>query len=887
MYKVYRKIILACLLLIVAGTVCGQRVTQTINDGWKFSLFEGDAFDADFDVSGWTDVSIPHTWNAKDAEDEIPGYFRGKGWYRKAVIVEELIAGQRVYLCFEGANQETNVFVNGKLVGNHKGGYSAFTFDVTDYVHTGCNLVAVSVDNSYNPDIAPLSADFTFFGGLYRDVYLVYTSPVQLSTTHYASSGVYLKTVGITDAQAEVCAKTFLSNALKSNQALILETEILDADGNRVALSAKKVNVKAGEKNVAFEALMTIAQPKRWDVDSPYLYKVYSRLKNKKGEVLDCVVNPLGIREYHFDAEKGFFLNGKYRKLIGTSRHQDYKGMGNALRDEMHIRDIQLSKDMGSNFLRVAHYPQDPVVMQMCDKLGLLTSVEIPIVNAITQSRAFMDNCVEQATEMVCQNYNYPSVIIWAYMNEVLLRPPFNPDNKKERAEYMKFLHQIASAVEAQIRSLDSERYTMLPCHSASQIYQEAGITELPMLLGFNLYNGWYGGNLGGFEEKLEELHKEFPHKPLLITEYGADVDTRIHSFSPVRFDFSCEFGSVYHEHYLPEILKRDYIVGAMVWNLNDFYSEARRNAMPHVNNKGLVSTDRERKDGYYLYQAYLKESPVLHIASKSWKNRAGASRDGKSCTQPLKVYTNADKVEVFLNGKSLGVYPVADKVVSVDISFVNGKNVVDAVIEKEGREYRDQYVCDFKCVNVKNGFTEINVLLGARRYFEDRIAEMCWIPEQAYAEGSWGYIGGEVAPNKTRYGSLPASDTDILGTDQDPVFQTQRVGIEAFKADVPDGVYAVYLYWTELTSENKREALVYNLGNDVVREDYINRVFSVDINGVSVAKQLNIAEEYGSERAVIKKYIVPVSQGKGLVVRFGAVEYVPILNAIRIVKEY
>ena len=212
---------------------------------------------------------------------------------------------------------------------------------------------------------------------------------------------------------------------------------------------------------------------------------------------------------------------------------------------------------------------------------------------------------------------------------------------------------------------------------------------------------------------------------------------------------------------------------------------------------------------------------------------------------------------------------------------------MVDAVIEKEGREYRDQYVCDFKCVNVKNCFTEINVLLGARRYFEDRIAEMCWIPEQAYAEGSWGYIGGEVAPNKTRYGSLPASDTDILGTDQDPVFQTQRVGIEAFKADVPDGVYAVYLYWTELTSENKREALVYNLGNDVVREDYINRVFSVDINGVSVAKQLNIAEEYGSERAVIKKYIVPVSQGKGLVVRFGAVESVPILNAIRIVKEY
>lgn len=211
----------------------------------------------------------------------------------------------------------------------------------------------------------------------------------------------------------------------------------------------------------------------------------------------------------------------------------------------------------------------------------------------------------------------------------------------------------------------------------------------------------------------------------------------------------------------------------------------------------------------------------------------------------------------------------------------------MDAVIKKEGCEYRDRYVCNFKCVNVKDGFTDINVLLGARRYFEDRVAEMCWIPEQAYEEGSWGYIGGKVAPNKTRYGSLPASDTDVLGTEQDPVFQTQRVGIEAFKADVPDGVYAVYLYWAELTSENKKEALAYNLGNDVVREDYVKRVFSVDINGVSVAGQMNIAEECGFERAVIKKYIVPVSQGKGITIRFGAVESVPVLNAIRIVKEY
>lgn len=887
MYKIYRTIFLSCLLLLVGAVAYGQRVTQTMNDGWKFSLYTGDGSLESLDVTGWSEVSIPHTWNAKDADDEVPGYFRGRGWYRKLVTVEELMPNQRIYLSFEGVNQEANVFVNGKCVGNHKGGYSAFTFDVTDDVHVGRNLVAVSVDNSHNPDIAPLSADFTFFGGIYRDVYLVYTPSTQISTTHYASSGVYLKAAKIADTAAEVSAKTYLSNALPTNQQLILETEIIDADGNRAALSQKKVNLKAGEKNIVFEELLTIAQPKRWDVDTPYLYKVYSRLKNKEGVSIDCVVNPLGIREYHFDAKRGFFLNGRHRKLMGTNRHQDYKGQGNALSDEMHIRDMRLIKEMGSNFLRVSHYPQDPVVMQMCDKLGLLTSVEIPIVNAITQSDAFLKNCVDQATEMVFQNFNYPSVVIWAYMNEVLLRPPYDPANKEERREYLKFLHQIASAVETQIRSIDSERYTLLPCHSAYQLYQEAGITELPKLLGFNVYNGWYGGKLSGFEEKMEEIHQAFPQKPFLITEYGADVDLRIHSFSPVRFDFSSEFGNLYHEHYIPEILKRDYIVGATVWNLNDFYSEGRRDAVPHVNNKGLVGTDRERKDTYFLYQTYLKEEPVLYIASQMWKSRAGNSKDGKMCLQPLSIYTNADRVEIYLNGESQGTWSVLNNVATGNIPFVNGKNVVEAVVRKSGKEYRDRYVCDFNCVNVKNHFTEMSVLLGSKRYFEDRTAEFCWIPEQAYEEGSWGYIGGESATTKTRYGSLPASDIDVLGSEQDPVFQTQRTGLESFKADVPDGTYTVYLYWAELTSENKREALAYNLGNDVLEEGYSNRVFSVDINGVTMAGRMNIAEEYGSERAVIKKYVVPVSQGNGLTVRFGAIESVPVLNAIRIVKEY
>lgn len=879
-------ILLWALLSLTASASYGQRVKQTINDGWKFAICAADASAAQYDTSRWEEVSIPHTWNAKDADDEVPGFLRGKGWYRKQVHVESLLSGQKVYLSFEGANQETEVYVNGRLAGNHKGGYAAFTFDVTELVHTGRNSVAVSVDNSHNPDIAPLSADFTFFGGIYRDVYLIYTPPTQISTTHHASSGVYLTASALTRQSAQVNARTYLSNASASSRTLILETEILDATGKQVARSEKKVQLKAKTENMAFDASLTITQPKRWDVDEPYLYTVYSRLRNQSGAVIDCVVNPLGLREFSFDPAKGFTLNGTYRKLIGTNRHQDYLGLGNALRDEMHIRDMKLIKDMGSNFLRVAHYPQDPVVMQQCDKLGLLTSVEIPVVNAITQSEAFLRNSVEQATEMVYQNYNYPSVIIWAYMNEVLLRPPYQPDNKEERAAYMKFLYKIASAVEERIREIDPNRYTMLPCHSNYALYQEAGIDELPMMLGFNIYNGWYSDRISGFGEKLDELHRVFPTKSLFITEYGADVDTRIHSFSPLRFDFSCEFGNYYHEHYIPEILKRDFIVGATVWNLNDFFSEARRDAVPHVNNKGLVGTDRERKDTYYLYQAYLQDAPMLHICAKTWVSRAGASEDGRTSMQPLKVYTNADKVEIRLNGKSLGTQPVSGRMATLNVPFKNGRNVVEAIIERNGLKLYDQYVCDFKCVNVTQGFTEMSVLLGTSRYFEDRKAELCWIPEQPYKAGSWGYVGGESAKTKTRHGSLPASDAEILGTDQDPLFQTQRVGLQSFKADVPDGEYAVYLYFAELTSDKKREALAYNLGNDVLEESYSNRIFSITMNGVCVARRMNIAEEYGSERAVIKKYIVPVGQGNGLTIDFGAIESAPVLNAIRIVKE-
>lgn len=883
----FTKIFYVFIFLLTTNAAFAQRIKQTINDGWSFALYDGDASAKEFNSSDWQRVSIPHTWNAQDSDDEVKGFYRGNGWYRKLVNVEALVADQRVFITFEAANQEADVYVNGKHVGNHKGGYSAFTFDITDAVELGTNIVAVKVDNHANPDIAPLSADFTFFGGIYRDVYLVYTPQAMISPTHYSTSGVYLTTPEISDAKASVVAKTYLSNGSADKQKLTLQTQIVDAEGQLVTVVEDKIKIDAQVENVLFETSLEIANPTRWDVDDPYMYRVYSRLFDAAGNELDCVVNPLGIREYSFDPKTGFTLNGRNLKLMGTNRHQDYLGLGNALRDEMHVRDVKLIKEMGSNFFRVSHYPQDPAVMQQCDQLGLLTSVEIPIVNAITLSEAFKQNCIDQTIEMVHQDFNSPSVIIWAYMNEVMLRPPYDKEDESARIEYMEYLYDIASEIENTIRELDPARYTMLPCHSAYRTYQQARISELPMILGFNIYNGWYSGHFSGFEAMLDVLHEQFPNQSLFVSEYGADVDPRLHSFNPQRFDFSCEFGNLYHEHYIPEILKRDFIFGGTVWNLNDFFSEGRSDAVPHVNNKGIVGTNRERKDTYRLYQAYLKNTPVVHITNERWASRAGASEDGETVTQPLKIYTNASEVKVIMNGKSLGTLPVENHIATMDVDFIDGENVIEAVIVSDGVEYRDQYVCDFKCVNVKNNFTEMSVMLGSNRYFEDRTAELCWIPEQEYTAGSWGYVGGEKVVTKTRYGSLPASEIEILGTDQDPVFQTQRSGIEAFKADVPDGSYAIYLYFAELTSENKREALAYNLGNDAIEVEYQNRVFAIDINGTRVANDFNIAEEYGSEHAVIKKYIVSTSNGEGITIDFEAIESEPVVSAVRIVKQY
>lgn len=895
-YSALRSISLTFVLLFFLAEVdaiISPRIKYSINENWHFTRQDvADAMKFHCNECDWYIVAFPHTWNADDTMDDAPGYYRNIAWYRRSISIPSEYEGKQLTLFFEGANQEVELFVNGKSAGKHVGGYTRFSFNITDYISFGTqNQFAIKVNNRFNEDIPPLSADFTFFGGVYRDVYLIVTSGQHISTTHYASSGVYLRTPEVSNERATLVVKTMMTNAADRMKTLRVEYTVVGPDKKTVISVFKKIKLAKNSENVPVEQTLVLRQPTLWCPESPDLYGVYTRVYDVEGKVLlDEVYQPLGLRWFEFSAEKGFILNGKPYKLIGTNRHQCYDKIGNALPDEIHVRDIKLLKDMGANFLRVSHYPQDPTVMELCDKLGIITSVEMPIVNSITESETFTRNCLEMAREMVFQDYNRPSVLIWAYMNEVLLKLPFKDDTVRNTS-YLKSVETLARKIETQIRQEDPYRYTLIPFHGNLDLYHNSGLSQIPMIIGWNLYQGWYGNTFDKFDIFLDAAQEKLKGKPFIITEYGADVDQGLHTFSPVRFDYTQEYANLYHEHYIKAIMERKYVVGANIWNLNDFHSEERENAVPHINSKGITTLKRELKDTYLHYQAMLSTKPVINIGGRLWTIRGGNADDNNVCKQPVKVYANIGEAELFLNGKSLGKAKIQDNIATCEVPFVNGYNTLEAVGFSGGKAVADQLKVDFRMIaqNLKGGkipFEEINVMLGSKRYFEDKTNGVIWLPEQEYIPGSWGYTGGTGYVKRTRHGQQPASDSNIRGTDIDPVFQTMRQGIKSFKLDVPDGEYTVSLYFAELMSDSAK-VLVYNLGDDAIAESIGERVFSVSINNTEVLHHLNIAKEYGKLQAIIRKFSVYAKDGQGICVDFHSVKGEPILNAVRVYRNY
>lgn len=856
MIKTLRAFLLIVALLTLIGV--SQNMAQTasdsgrlsylINDLWRFSPADMPGSEqpglAD---SMWERVTLPHTWNIKDTFDDEPGYRRGASWYRRDLKLDPKLKNKRIFLYFEGANQVADVYVNGQRAGQHIGGYSAFSFDVTDLVKfTAPNVVAVRVDNSFNADIPPLTADFNFYGGIYRNVRVIAADPVHIKITDSASSGLQITTPEIDGVRNTVRIVGKLENVSDRERNVSVVSTILDAQGRQVGISTSNVKARPNSDFDFLQLTGPITNPKLWSPDSPYLYTVKTVVK-EKGRILDSRTDKIGFRWFNFDPEKGFFLNGKHLMLNGTNRHQDIAGMGNAVPDALHIRDMKLIKDAGFNFVRLAHYPQAPAVLEAADRLGLMIWEETPIVNYITVSPAFTENSERKLVEMIRQHRNHPSVIMWGYMNEIFLRVPKDNEERTRRETVV-----LAKRLNDLAHREDPTRPTAIAFHG-NDIYNTTGLGEVADITGWNLYNGWYSKTFEDFGTFIDDQHKRYPKRPLIISEYGANGDQRLHSNQPLRFDSTIEYQRMFHESYLAQVKARPYIAGTALWNQFDFGAEQRGETIPHLNQKGMYTYDRKPKDIHYLYKANLSAEPVLHIATGDWALRGSTTYT----PEKVEVYSNLPEVELFHNGSSMGKQKPNELGKAIWYpEMSDGKNSFTARGVKDGKVITDAAVVSY--VLFFSTSDEIAINVGSNAQFIDN-DKTIWLSDGPYRPGTWGFLGDHV---KTIYSQPP--DANVLGTLDDPLFQTMQENLTGYRLDVPAGEYQVDLLFAEMKTNKPGE-----------------RVFDVIINGEKVIEKLDLAKQQGFQQAFIKQ--CQVKTGGGLNIEFKAVEGKPILSGIRV----
>lgn len=892
------------IMLIMSGNVYSQktsRIKYTINSNWKFVKQEVDLQAISLlPDSAWSLVQLPHTWNDKDVLDDENGYYRGTAWYKKELEIPEKQPEQQVFIYFEAANQVAKLYVNNQFVGEHFGGYSAFAFDITPYItqNKTTNQVLVEVNNEHNVDIPPHNADFTFFGGIYRDVHLIITSPVHFDVSDNASDGVFISTPTVTNSKAIVNVKGNLINQSIQKQNLKIVTTIRDASNNEVITLNKKIKAKAQNSATFSMESPEIENPQLWSPENPYLYSVSAQIRDKENKVLDEVICPLGFRYFRFDADSGFFLNGKPCKLIGTSRHQDFDLMGNALPDEYHYKDMKMIKETGMNFVRISHYPQDKAVMEACDRLGLINVVEIPLIGGVVKSEAFFEVCKTMQREMIRQNYNHPSTVMWAYMNEVQFTPPGGFKDyslyTEEELEYFKNINELAQILEDLTREEDPYRYTNIPMAGNFERFPvgvESGICDIPMVVGWNLYNGWYFEGFDQFDVYVDSLHrKDLKHKPFFVTEYGVGADPRIRSEKPQRFDFSVEWQNLFHEHHLQAILERPHVTASAVWNFADFNSEGRKDAVPHINNKGLVTIDRKPKDSYYYYKTVLSDKPTVKIAPVNYQRRAGIEENPGDgfCKKDIWVYSNAEKITLFHNGEKTETRNVKQAKEIFRIPFINGNNTLEVIAETEGITYKDFQEVEFILFpkELKQGKIPrcINVNVGAPFYFTDNTGNL-WLPDKPYEKGNWGFSEGAAVARENWVGKLIGVDDNILTTEDDPLFQTQRINLESYKFDVPDGNYEIKLYFADILTRKNRGLLPDALKNDIVKEKKCH--FTLAINKNSFMKNIDMRTEAGLLKPLVYETDVVVRNGEGLNLSFTKTDGIAILNAIKVIKKF
>lgn len=867
-----KKILFFTVLTVSQFFAFSQRINQSINSSWLFTL--------DNHPESSFIVNIPHTWNNKDAFQDGINYYRGIGSYEKKILIPQDWQGKNVYIKFEGANQTANLFVNNQLIGTHNGGYTGFVFDITKHLQFGKdNSLKIECDNRHNPGVPPLDADFNFYGGVYRDVNLIVTNPVHFELENEATGNMIIRTPEVSVEKALIKIETKLVNNSGLDKNCKIEVRIYRPDGELESILIKKIKlISSSHYTTIFEH--QIKYPKLWSPEQPALYRIEATLlEGKSEEPIDLITTTFGCRWFKMDPEKGFFLNGKHYKLIGVNRHQDFEGLGNALPNSLHQQDYQLIKKMGANFVRISHYPHDPEAYRLCDELGLLAWSEIPIVNEITDNEEFTDNCIHMQREQILQFFNHPSVIMWGYMNEIFIRMVFNKNlSESDRQTISENTVELARKLDKETKTIDSDRLTVMALHN-NEIYNETGIADIPDVIGWNLYFGWYEEGLDNLGKFLDRQHKKYPNRSLIISEYGPGADIRIQTDDPKPWDYSESYQLKSHQSYFKQFMERPYIAGMAAWNFADFGSSGRQDARPYINQKGLLNYNRTSKDIYHYYQALLIKDPFVYIAGTNHKTRYCESDESGKAKVKIIVFSNQDSAGIIVNDSLSLNAKVVEHTAIFDLQLAEGEHDITAKAKTAVDHQKIKVYMRSKLLE-KLEKKPLLINLGTHCDYRDPITNEVWVRDQKYQNGSWGYIGGhDYQQAKNKFQGTPIN---ILGTDNDPLFQTMRENIEAYKFDVDKGYYRVTLLFAE-PNLNASENLIYNLSEQANIDTSDIRVFSVKLNKQTILNENNLAREYGKARAVEISY--NFSTDRGILIEFEKLAGNPILSGIRLEK--
>ncbi|MGD0464515.1 MAG: glycoside hydrolase family 2 TIM barrel-domain containing protein [Tepidisphaeraceae bacterium] len=674
--------------------VVGPRIAIDLNSDWKFIREDvPGAEQSMFDDSSWQSVTLPHTWNNLDGEDGGNDYYRGAGWYRRHLKLDSAELRKTLFLKFDGASSAAAVYVNGWPAGPpHRGMFSAFCYDITSLVNPSSdNVIAVRVTNAIDKDIPPTSAEFTFFGGIYRGVHLLAINPFSISPLDDASPGVYLKQMNVSADHADVQITTKLRNATTVDQQGNVTCDLLDASGKTIQSINTQMPVVASDSEDVVQWL-SIDHPHLWNGrKDPYLYRVRVTVADATS-VVDRVVQPLGIRFFAVDPDKGFLLNGQPYPLHGVNRHQDRLDKGWAITSREQEEDFNLIMEMGCNAIRLAHYQHAQEFYDLCDRGGLVVWAEACLVNSVTPSGAFDDAARQQLRELIKQSYNHPSICFWCLFNELRDK---KEKNQSEADGKLMLDHQVQLVGELNklAHDLDPTRLTT----AATNIKPDHPLNAITDVLGFNIYDGWYAKTPDNWPPDLDKLHSALPQRGLAISEYGAGASVYQHELNPTQPKTDGlwhpeEWQCVVHEAAYKAMSRRPYLWGTFLWNMFDFASDGRHEG-DHLgrNDKGLVTYDRNiKKDAFYFYKANWSDEPMVYITDRRFTPR-------NFDHSPVKVYSNCDSVELKLNGASLGSVSSADHIfIWPDATLVRGKNVFEADGIRDGRHYSDSCTIEF-----------------------------------------------------------------------------------------------------------------------------------------------------------------------------------------------